>query len=376
MTRRFGGLAIALCSLAGSMPCAVSAAGEKILVFKDSLSYNGHTAGINAAMALLRGWQSANAFTIDTTKTLTAFNSANLAQYDAVILMYPERATAANPGTGISDTMSAEQASAFKSWLLAGKGYIGVHCDTRQNPNWTWWYQDFVGSTYVGDVGPVSSTFHVADPNDILTQGIPSSFTGNEQLRVDSLFFTEADTSFKVLIRGDVNDYVKNNTAINPVLKPWTDNATVVPWMSFFPFVYRHNYQGARMFHLAPGHNATTWTAANSNWSKLLLNGVLYALDRPGYGGSTSIKPGTAPGKFTLGSSGDATGSSVNYGLPRRSHVVIQVYNLKGRSVSKVVDATQNAGTYSVTLPSGLRGSVYLVDFKAGKTRRTLKVVR
>ena len=172
--------AIVLSFLALAIPSTVSAAGEKILVFKDSLSYNGHTAGINAAMALIRGWQSANAFTIDTTKSFSSFNSANLAKYDAVILMYPEHATAAAPGTGISDTMSADQDSAFKSWVLTGKGYIGVHCDTRQNPNWPWWYKTFVGGTYVGDVGPVNSNFHVADPNDILTQGIPANFTGNE----------------------------------------------------------------------------------------------------------------------------------------------------------------------------------------------------
>ena len=375
MISRYIRPALVLSLLAALLPTRVFATGEKILVFKDSLSYNGHTAAINAAMALLRGWQTTYGFTIDTTKTFASFTTANLANYDAVILMMPEHATAAAPGTGISDTMSAEQDSAFKSWILTGKGYIGVHCDTRQNPNWPWWYKEFVGSTYVGDVGPVSSNFHVGDANSLLTQGIPATFTGNEQLRVDSLYFAESDTNYKILIKGDIQNYVTNNTSANPILKPWTNTSTVVPWMPFFPFVYLHNYQGARMFHLAPGHNATTWTATNSNWNKVFLSGVLYAINRPGYGaGTTAIKPGTVPTKFTLENSIRAQGSTVDYGLTQKAHVVIQVYNLKGRSVAKLVDANQKAGSYSVTMPSNLHGEVYLLDFNAGKIHRSLRI--
>ena len=264
----------------------------------------------------------------------------------------------------------------MKSWLLTGKGYVGVHCDTRQNPNWPWWYKTFVGGTYVGDVGPVNSHFSVADPNSIFTQGMPLTFTGNEQLRVDSLYFTESDTSYKVFIRGDINDYVTNNTAANPILKPWTNTTTVVPWMPFFPFAYRHNYLGARMFHLAPGHNATTWTATNSNWNNLLLNGILYALNRPGYGGTTAIAKGPAPMGFSLERLNNGKSQLLHYGVPQKARVVIRLFNFEGRMISKLMDATVNAGSYSVTLPAGLRGSVYLLDFKAGKFHRTMKIVR
>ncbi len=372
------GRVIVFSFLALSIPSTVSAAGEKILVFKDSITYNGHTAAIAAAMAKLRTWATANAFTFDTTSRFTSFNTANLAQYDAVMLMYPEKATRADPGTGISDTMSADQDSAFKSWLLTGKGYIGVHCDTRQNPNWPWWYQTLVGSKYVGDVGPVSSNFHVVDPNDIITQGMPANFTGNEQLRVDSLFFAESDTSYKVLVKGDIQNYVTNNNGAtaNLPLKPWTTTTTVVPWMPFFPFVYRHNLQGARIFHLAPGHNATTWTATNSNWNNLFLNGILYALNRPGYGGTTAISKGPAPMGFALERFDNGKGQSLRYGVPQRSHVVVRLFNFKGRMISKLVDANFNAGSYSVALPPGSRGSLYLVDFKAGNYHRTMKIVR
>jgi type 1 glutamine amidotransferase len=351
------GRAIALSFFALSIPSPVSASGEKVLVFKDSLAYSGHSAGIAAAMTLMKGFAADNAFSLDTTIRLSSFNKANLAQYAAVVLLYPEAYNKANPSTGLSDTMSAEQDSAFKDWLLTGKGVVGVHAHTRMNSNWPWYVRTFMGMRYVNDIGPQSSTYHVADPNDILTKGMPKDFTDNQQVRVDSLFFTDADTSYKVLIRADAKDYPAGQT------------------QAFYPFVYRHNYQSARYFGLAPGHNADTWKSG-SNWNKLFLNGILYALNRPGYGGTTAIAAGPAPMGFELGSAGDGKNQSLRFGLPQRARVAIRLYDSKGRMLSGLMDETVNSGSYSVPLPAGSRGSVNIIDFKAGNFHRTMKIVR
>jgi type 1 glutamine amidotransferase len=349
--------ALVLAFLALSIPSTASASGEKILVFKDSLPYSGHSAGIAAAMALMRGFASANAFTIDTTIRLSSFNKANLAQYSAAVMLYPEAYNKANPATGLSDTMSAEQDTAFKDWLLTGKGIIGVHTHSRLNSNWPWYVRTFMGMKYLNDIGPQSSSYHVADPNEFLTQGIPKDFTDNQQLRVDSLFFTEADTSYKVLIRADAKDYPSGQT------------------MAFYPFVYRHNFQGARFFGLAPGHNADTWKTG-SNWNKLFLNGILYALNRPGYGGTTAIAAGPAPMGFELRRSYEGRNPSLRFGLPEKARVSIRLYDPKGRMLSVLVDETLNAGSYSAPLPNGSPGSLSIVDYKAGDFRRAIKIVR
>ncbi|MBW8886586.1 MAG: ThuA domain-containing protein [Fibrobacteres bacterium] len=356
MLSRVFGRAMVLSLLALSIPSSISANGEKILVFKDSLPYSGHAAGIAAAMTLMKGFASSNAFTIDTTIHLTSFNKANLAQYAAVVLMYPEAYNKANPSTGLSDTMSADQDSAFKDWVLSGKGVVGVHAHTRMNSNWPWYVRTFMGLRYVNDIGPQSSTYHVSDPNEFLTMGLPKDFTDNQQVRVDSLFFTEADTSYKVLIRADAKDYPAGQT------------------QSFYPFVYRHNYQGGRYFGLAPGHNADTWNSG-SNWNKLFLNGILYALNRPGYG-PTGIADGPAPMGFELQRFSDGRNQSLRFGLPKRAHVAIRLYDFKGRMLSRLIDATLDAGSHSVPLPEGLRGSLYFVDFKTADFHRTMKIVR
>ncbi len=350
-------LIVFIALLVSLLPFGASASGEKVLVFKDSLPYNGHAAGIKAGLALLRKYATENAFSVDTTIHLSSFNAANLEQYDAVVFMYPERAVPSAPSTGISDSMSAEQASAFKDWLLTGKAYVGVHCDTRLNSNWPWFYKTFLGAKYVNDIGPQNSKYHVADPNEFMTQGIPANFNANEQLRIDSLFFTEADTSYKILIRADVNDYPNNQR-----------------WMPFFPFVYRHNYQNARMFHMAPGHNAATWTGANSVWNKLLLNGILYALNRPGYG-PTGLGEGPLPMGYALQGISQGRGQALQYALPRKAQVVIRLFDYDGRLISKLIDKSHDAGSYSVALPAGLRGSIGFIDFQAGDFRKGMKIV-
>ncbi len=213
-----------------------------------------------------------------------------------------------------------------------------------------------MGMRYLNDIGPQSSSYHVADPNEFLTQGIPKDFTDNQQLRVDSLFFTEADTTYKVLIRADAKDYPAGQT------------------MAFYPFVYRHNFQGARFFGLAPGHNADTWKTG-SNWNKLFLNGILYALNRPGFGGTTAIAPGPAPMGFALQRSSRGKGQELRFGLPKKARVQIRLFDFEGRMLAGLVDGNFTAGTYSVPLPEALRGSLRIVDFKAGNIRRTLKIV-
>lgn len=338
--------------LAVATPSTVSAAGEKILVFKDSIAYSGHRAGIAAALALIRSYASAHAFTVDTTVRLSDFNTSNLAKYDAAVFLYPEPYSPTNPNIGLMDTMSAEEGAAFKAWILTGKGVLGVHTHSRLNNDWDWYIKTFMGMKYINDIGPQSSTYHVADTNEFLTMGIPRTFTDNQQIRVDSIFWTEADTSYKILIHADEKDYTASQK------------------QAFYPFVYLHNYQGARFFGLAPGHNASTWNA-NSNWNILMLNGLLYAINRPGYG-TTAIAVGPAPKGISLNSKGQF----VHFGLPKRGRVEIQLYDLKGRLASRIVDRTFNAGTYSVRLPGGLRGSMYILAFKTGKVHRTMKVVR
>ena len=207
------GCVLVLSFLALSIPSLVFAGGERVLIFKDSLAYSGHQAAIAACLSLIRGWANDSGFSVDTTIHLTDFNTANLAAYKAVIALYPYRQDPANSNAWYDDTMSGPEDSAFKAFLLSGKGYLSVHCGSRLNNNWPWFMDSAIGVQYTADQGPVSCTFHVADTTQIMTRGIPETFTGDQQVRGDNIFFSDTDKSYTLLILSDSNDYVKENVA-------------------------------------------------------------------------------------------------------------------------------------------------------------------
>jgi uncharacterized protein len=242
------------------LPSIVSADGEKILVFRDAKPYNGHIPAINAGIAMVREFAAANNFSVDTTVNLSSFNSANLAKYEAVVLMQPYREV---NGQWLNDTMNAAEDSAFQSFLLSGKGLVGIHCADRLNNN-SQWYLNLLGAQYLNDIGPQNCTYHVANPNHPMTKDISQTFTNSQQVRCNKLFFSDTSKGFTVLIKADQKDYPSDQK------------------QSFYPFVWMHDYQGARVWCGSMGHTPETFSS-DQIWRQLMLRGILYALNRPDY---------------------------------------------------------------------------------------------
>jgi hypothetical protein len=77
--------------------------------------------------------------------------------------------------------------------------------------------------------------------------------------------------------------------------------------------------------------------------------------------------------------------TTIRYRLPKRSPVRIEVFNVQGRRVATLVNATQPAGEYAVpfgsevTAPAGrvgtLAAGVYFVQMQAGSFSKTYKLV-
>jgi hypothetical protein len=61
------------------------------------------------------------------------------------------------------------------------------------------------------------------------------------------------------------------------------------------------------------------------------------------------------------------TGSSIQYALPGQCNVRLMCYDMQGRFVASLVDATQGAGYYNLSLAkAGLARGMYLIRFSAG----------
>ena len=64
---------------------------------------------------------------------------------------------------------------------------------------------------------------------------------------------------------------------------------------------------------------------------------------------------------------------SLSFDLPKRTRVVIQIFNAQGRIVSQLLDETREAGSYTLPL-SRLQNSYSILDFRAGDFHETIKI--
>ncbi|HUI65030.1 MAG TPA: S41 family peptidase [Bacteroidota bacterium] len=68
--------------------------------------------------------------------------------------------------------------------------------------------------------------------------------------------------------------------------------------------------------------------------------------------------------------------TTIQYALPRRSHVTLSVYNTLGQCISTLVDAMQEAGFYEVKFSgTGLSSGVYFYRIQAGNYVKTMKLI-
>lgn len=82
----------------------------------------------------------------------------------------------------------------------------------------------------------------------------------------------------------------------------------------------------------------------------------------------------TMPGKIPIRYLSHTNGDVLNFRLLQKAHVAVKIFNTKGRMISSLLNETREAGSYSVPLPNELRGSLYLLDFRAGDFRQTVKI--
>ena len=68
--------------------------------------------------------------------------------------------------------------------------------------------------------------------------------------------------------------------------------------------------------------------------------------------------------------------TKIRYDLPRRSHVVLKVYNLLGQEVAALVDEEKPAGRYEARWDAaGLPSGVYFYRLQAGAFVETNKMI-
>jgi len=208
-----------------------------VLVFSKTNAYI-HKEAIPAARAMFadlareQGWQ------LYVSDSGAVFNPADLARFDAVVW---------NNVTG--DVLLSEQREAFRTWLEAGGGYLGIHAAGDDSHDvWPWYVDHVVRAHFIGH--PLHPQFQqallVPDlPADPIVAGVPEPW-----LRTDEWYSFAASpraADLRVLVSIDEASYAPE--ILGRSIRMGDDH----------PMIWKHCVGSGRVVYSAPGHTAESF---------------------------------------------------------------------------------------------------------------------
>jgi type 1 glutamine amidotransferase len=228
----------------GSAAAPAPAPAWRILVFTKTAGYRHDS--IPAAIQAVEQLGAENGFGVDATEDSTVFNDANLARYDAVMFLLT---------TG--DVLNDDQQAAFKRYIEAGGGFVGVHSAADTEHNWPW-YGGLVGAYFLSHPAIQTALIDVVDPSDPSTAALPAQWTRTDEWYN---FATDPSGSVHVLATIDETTYDPGDGAMG----------------ADHPIAWEHNYDGGRAWYTAGGHTSESYS--EPLFLAHLLGGIMYAAD-------------------------------------------------------------------------------------------------
>ncbi|HEY5393048.1 MAG TPA: ThuA domain-containing protein [Hanamia sp.] len=249
--KSFHGMSILLTLVAlffFSLSPALAKPKPRVLVFSKTAGY--HHESIANGIVAIQKLGAENNFDVDTTIDATKFNDENLKKYNAIIFL-----------STTGDVLNDEQQEAFKKYIEAGGGYMGIHAATDCEYNWQW-YGNLSGAYFGGHPAQQTATLNIVDRKNISTKHLP-----NPWIRKDEWYsFKWMAKDLHVLITIDEKSY---------------DLGKIKP-MGYHPMAWYHEYDGGRAFYTELGHTEESYT--DPLYLRHILGGIEYAMGTKHYG--------------------------------------------------------------------------------------------
>ncbi|XVQ83022.1 ThuA domain-containing protein [Microbispora siamensis] len=258
---RCGVAAAATLTATMSLPTAAQAADPayKVLVFSKTAGFRHDS--IPAGIQAIRDLGAANNFTVTATEDSTAFTTANLAQFKAVVFL-----------STTGDVLNDAQQTAFASYVDGGGGYVGVHAAADTEYDWPY-YGQLVGAWFNSHPAIQQANIKTEDATHPATTGLPATWT-----RTDEWY-----------------NYRTNPRSTTHVLQSLDETSYSGGNMGDHPITWCHPQASGRSFYTGLGHTIASYSEAN--FRGLLLGGIRYAAGMvqancapPGNGGGGTIE--------------------------------------------------------------------------------------
>lgn len=152
---------------------ACAAANPRILVYTRNYTPDGkgyvHD-NIATSIEAIRKMGAEHGFDVEASDDPKLFTRANLKKYAALVFSNSNNEAFEND----------EQRAAFREYLEAGGGYVGIHSASGSERAWPY-YWSVAGGKFLRHPKMQTFTVRVKDPNHPATRGLPSTFEWNDE---------------------------------------------------------------------------------------------------------------------------------------------------------------------------------------------------
>jgi len=206
---------------------------------------------IASAVACIQKLGQEEGFKVDVTDKASVFTEENLKQY--TMLIFP------STNNDVFDTDT--QRLAFRRYIEAGGGFVGIHSVTGTERKWTW-FKQMLGCTFAMHDFYQKFSVKVIAPNHPSVQGLPKVW-----IREDECYFgKELHPGIIVVMAHDLKtlDGGKNNIYAS----------AAGPFNLLYPAVWYQNFDGGNIWITTLGHSKESYS--EPIFVKHILNGIKF----------------------------------------------------------------------------------------------------
>ena len=207
---------------------------------------------IAANIAALKQLGAENGFEVDTSDDPVVFTDDNLKKYKELVFANSNNEAFSND----------EQRDAFKRYIRAGGGFVGIHSASGSERQWPWFWA-LLGGSFSFHAPMQKFTVNVMDSDNPSTKFFnTNSFAWTDEFYV----MKEQPEGLRILLAGNIKK-----------LKMPDDQRKKADAMpDSIPLAWCHTFEGGRSFYTALGHRKTDYS--DPDFRGHILGGILWAM--------------------------------------------------------------------------------------------------
>jgi uncharacterized protein len=209
---------------------------------------------IPSAVACIQQLGKQNGFRVDTASNAAVMTRENLKQY--TLLIFP------STNNDVFDT--DEQRLAFRHYIEAGGGFVGIHSVTGTERNWKW-FKMMLGGTFSWHAKFQKFTVRTVDPTHPSIQGLPTTWSKEDEF----YFAKELYPGPKVIMAHDITTLDSRDSAQKALI---TKNAG--GYAELYPSVWSYDFDGGHTWVTTLGHDKKDYS--EPVYVKHILQGIRY----------------------------------------------------------------------------------------------------